>query len=147
LAQVRVRDVEARALDGHPVDPEEIEIDDPRPPVDGADASQARLDGEEGVEELGRRALVGDEGRGVQERRLRRAADRRRLVDARRPLDTGDAPELGEGRAHRRQAIAEVGTEADDGAELHGDEGWNWSGLVSAPVYPPFTFLSWTKKK
>jgi hypothetical protein len=114
-----VRHLEAGRVDRLVAVEEQVEVDRARaearpPPL----AAQSPLDGEQAVEELTRRERRLELGRAVQEARLVEVVDGIGLAKGRNgaELDAGLGREQVEGSAERRLPVAEVRTQADEGA-------------------------------
>lgn len=117
-----MRHRETRLVDDEAGDPEDVEIEGARPPPLAPLAPVRALDREERVEERAGREGRREERRGVEERALRRAADRRGLArlgprDDVRPRERRDRDERG---IERRAAVSEVRPEPHDDFERHG---------------------------
>lgn len=126
----RVGEGKGGSVRGDALVKDDVQVDGPRPVAEGSDAARFGLDGVERTEEgTGRKGRLNEE-RGVEETevgKLHGDVDGRGVVTPRRFEHTGlgERGDRGLRRGQRGFAIAEVGTECDDGV-------WHGNGNTEA---------------
>ena len=140
LVRSRVRQRKVRvvaALAGHADD---VEVERARPPPHQADAREGRLHLVQPVEEFARRDRDVGEHDGVQVVRLRRAADRHRLIDRRhaRQLDPLDSRDRVDTTLEDVAPVSEVTAQCEDHLTCRMRTRWQNLPLYRARIRRPW---------